>query len=310
MITALRRFYHTTGLSGAHEGTLLYRLDALARCCVGARRLDMGADALPKDLSSPVAAPRSAQIADHRLLGLRDASASGWFCSETRELCPGFQIDPSDTVLDVGCGAGGNARFCASICDHIIIADIDPVRVASTEKLVRQEPARIVTAIVTDANPLPLENETATKVISTEVIEHVDDPVRFLNELVRVGKHGARYLLSVPDPAAESVQKCLAPEAAFRKPNHIRVIERDEFAQLVTSAGLVVEMRASYGFFWAMYHALFWPCHVDFEAPHHRLLDAWCATWNALLDLPQGKDVKNALEAVMPKSQIIIAHRP
>ncbi len=122
-----------------------------------------------------------------------------------------------------------------------------------------------------------------------------------------MGKHGARYLLSVPDPAAESVQKRLAPEAAFRKPNHIRVIERDEFAQLVTGAGLVVEMRASYGFFWAMYHALFWPCHVDFEAPHHRLLDNWCATWNALLDLPQGKDVMNALEAVMPKSQIIIA---
>ncbi|WP_215199644.1 methyltransferase domain-containing protein, partial [Escherichia coli] len=41
--------------------------------------------------------------------------------------------------------------------------------------------------LVSDCDPLPLADATATRVVSTEVIEHVDDPRQFLAELVRVG---------------------------------------------------------------------------------------------------------------------------
>ena len=307
MITTLRKAYRVFGFSGAPEGTLRYRLNSLARRCVGSQRLNGQTKGL---VANSVTIERPTWVTDHRRLGMRDATTAGWFCNDTRELCPGYRIDPADIVIDVGCGGAGNARFCASICDQIIVADIDPERVAAAERTVRKEPVRSVTAVVTDANPLPIDDETATKVISTEVIEHVDDPVQFLSELVRVGKHGSQYLLSVPDPVAEGVQKRIAPDSSFRKPNHIRIIGRDEFTQLVTGAGLVVESRASYGFFWAMYHSLFWPCHVDFETPQHPLLDNWCATWNALLDLPQGRDIMKALDAAMPKSQVIIARKP
>lgn len=54
-------------------------------------------------------------------------------------------------------------------------------------------------------------------------------------ELVRVGQPGAQYLLTVPDPVAETVQKNLAPDSYFQKPNHIRIFQRDEFEQLVRS---------------------------------------------------------------------------
>ncbi len=225
---------------------------------------------------------------DPRELGSRDIKESGWFRDDLREVYKGFYIDSRDTVLDVGCGDGGMAQFCANFCDRVIVADIDPAKVAAAENRLRRQPVRTVTALVSDANPLPLDDETATKVISTQVIEHVNDPVQFLGELVRVGKPGAKYLLSVPDPAAEYVQKRIAPAASFQKPNHIRIIGRDEFAELVTGAGLAIESRVFYGFFWAMYHALIWSCNVDFDAPCHPVLDAWCATWNGLLDLPQG----------------------
>ena len=243
-------------------------------------------------------------------LGLQDAVLSGWFQNETRELFEGFTIDPTDTVLDVGCGDGGHACFCARVGARLILVDANSAKVATAKARVSAQARQPVDAIVSDANPLHLDNATVTKVISTEVLEHVDDPHQFLNELVRVGKPGARYLLTVPDPVAEEIQTHLAPAAAFQKPNHIRIIQRDDFARLVSGAGLVVEKRAFYGFFWAMHLTLLWPSGADYDSPRHPVLDGWCETWQALLSLPRGKQVQQLLNAVMPKSQIIIARKP
>ena len=49
------------------------------------------------------------------------------------------------------------------------------------------------------------------------------------------------YLLTVPDPVGESLQKKLAPDLYWRTPNHLRVFERDEFDRLVIEAGLTIE---------------------------------------------------------------------
>jgi SAM-dependent methyltransferase len=305
MIAEMKRVYRALGFIGAPQGTLRYRVDQAARSAARAWQSRTRNRTLSRSTAS---APTMAF--DPRDLGSRDMKDSGWFRRDLREICPGFRIDPRDVVIDVGCGEGGMAQFCANFCDHVIIADVNPTRVATAEKRLKNQPARTVTALVTDANPLPVESETATKVISCQVMEHVDDPVQFLGELVRVGKPGATYFLSVPDPAAEYVQKRVAPDSSFQKPNHIRILERDAFERLVSGAGLVVHSHLYYGFFWAMYHALVWPCNVDFDAPCHPVLDAWCAVWNGLLDLPRGRETKEALEAVMPKDQVIIARKP
>src|SRR5688572_7072293 len=139
---------------------------------------------------------------DGELVGLRDAVKSGWY-SEIGEVFAGLPITQDDVVLDVGCGAAGTALWCASRGASMIIADIDRDKVAAAALRLADTPARSVRSIVTDANPLPLEDAAATVVISTEVLEHVDDPAQFLRELFRVGRPGARYLLTVPDPVTE-----------------------------------------------------------------------------------------------------------
>src|SRR6185312_4969990 len=60
---------------------------------------------------------------DYRGLGLRDAARNGWYRSETAELCEGFAIAHSDTVVDVGCGDGGNINFCARFAAHVVAVD-------------------------------------------------------------------------------------------------------------------------------------------------------------------------------------------
>ncbi|MGV8495600.1 class I SAM-dependent methyltransferase, partial [Pseudomonas aeruginosa] len=67
----------------------------------------------PSPATEPVAAPPAPAPVDPYMLGLRDAVLSGWFNQETDELFSGFPISAEDTVLDVGCGDGGNVHFCA-----------------------------------------------------------------------------------------------------------------------------------------------------------------------------------------------------
>jgi ubiquinone/menaquinone biosynthesis C-methylase UbiE len=239
----------------------------------------------------------------------KSMQASGWFNHETGELFRGFPISEADVVLDIGCGGGGNANFCASRGAHIVFADIDSKMVAETERILKNSAARKIEAIVTDANPLPLPDGMFTRVVSTEVIEHVDDPRSFLKELARVGKPGALYLLAVPDPAAEEIYKQVAHPSYFEHPNHIRVIEHAEFEQLVADAGLEVIARDFYGVYFTIWWAIYWADWQDGPTPRHPALDAWATTWDALLKCKDGLRITNALDKALPKSQLIIARK-
>jgi SAM-dependent methyltransferase len=278
----------------------------------------------PPAIPEPPPAPAASATdpIDSKIVGLHDAAESGWFKMDRQELFEGFSITPDDIVLDVGCGDGNYSAVCGKWGAHVIFTDIDAENVAATEKRLADTPARGITPIIGDANPLPLDNESVTRVISTEVIEHVDDPVTFLSELARVGRPGALYLLAVPDPVQEGLQRQLAPASFFVKPKpgegtirglssgHLRTIGREEFERMVTDAGLVVEQHRYVGFYWALWFAFFWICNVDFSTPHHPLLAHWTRTWKLVLDMPDGHRVKDPLDGFMPKSQIIIARKP
>jgi SAM-dependent methyltransferase len=246
---------------------------------------------------------------------IRDLEARdfGWFNEDTRELLTGFPIGGADTVVDVGCGDGMSSEFAAVSCGAEVYAvDIDPEAVEAVHRRMKgKTPPRPFRVLLSDSDPLPLPDGVATRVLAQEVMEHVDDPRRFLDELVRVGRPGARYLLTVPDPASESLQKALAPECYWRKPNHLRVFARDEFDGLVQSCGLEIERRTHYSFYWSMWWALFWCDKGGFEfgSPGTPVLEHWNRTWVALMAAPNGPRIKQALDDFMPKSQVIIARK-
>jgi SAM-dependent methyltransferase len=240
---------------------------------------------------------------------LMDAHLSGWFRQETDELIEGFGISSEDVVLDVGCGDSPFLHFCAMRGPEILYADIDVEKVKSMSRILEDTSAKSRIPLVCDACHLPLAEGTATKIIAMEVMEHVDDVNLLLKELVRVGKSGAQYLISVPDPVAERLQKKLAPPSYFEKPNHIRIIEREEFERRVVAAGLKIEQRKSYGFYWAIWWLFFWTCNQDLHPPWHPLLENWTKTWGLLLETKDGLKVKRALDEFMPKSQAIIARK-
>ena len=259
---------------------------------------------------------------DSRDCGLVDAVQSGWYLGQSNELFKGFAVSAEDSVLDIGCGAGGATLFCANRGAHVVFVDVVAEKIDSLRARVAQTPARQAEGFVSDGLPLPVADASMSRVIAMEVLEHVEDPAAFLAELTRAGKPGALYLLAVPDPVGEHIQKNFAPSYYFEHPNHIHIFEREQFGQLITDAGLEIVRRDAFGFFWTMWMFLYWTLakhagadlegtsHDVVQPPYPPLLNDWAKLWMTVIQMPEAAPMKQALDQLLPKSQVIIARKP
>lgn len=264
---------------------------------------------------------RSPDFVDARNCGLVDIVQSGWYQNATDELFKGFPISEEDSVVDLGCGPGGATLFCANRGASVTYVDINPDTIEKLSLKVSKTKAREHHGIVSNSSPLPLPDEYGNRIIAMEVIEHVDEPLETLKELVRIGQPGALYLLSVPDALSEHVQKPIAPDLYYQKPNHIHIFERPHFAQLVEESGLTIIEHDTYGFYWAFWMLLYWTSaqacpegNNDNEddvvhPPFYPLTNLWTSLWYQLMKMPNADLVKRQLDNALPKSQIILAQK-
>lgn len=218
-----------------------------------------------------------ADYVDPRDCGLVDLVQSGWFQNESGELFQGFPIGGDDVVLDVGCGAGFATMYAASRGAHVIFSDVVAEKVENLRERVVATPARTEQGLVSDSDPLPLADATATRVAALEMLEHVSDPQKVMRELVRVGKPGALYLLAVPDARSEHMQQ-----------------------------GLLIGHRGTYGFFWSMWMLIYWTWakstgqdldsipHDVVQPPYPQIVNDWAKLWHAIIKMPASDSMKNA----------------
>ncbi|MDF9774298.1 class I SAM-dependent methyltransferase [Pseudomonas baetica] len=257
-----------------------------------------------------------------REVGLHDAMHDGWFSGDSGELLKGFAITADDTLLDVGCGEGVATLFAVRQGASVIFTDSEHDKVRELARQVAAQSDKPNLGLVSNSLPLPLADGCASKVVCMEVLEHIDQPEPFMAELVRMGRPGAQYLLSVPSPVGEHLQKGIAPASYFQAPNHVQIFTPERFAALVEDAGLVIEHRQASGFFWVMGMIFFWASERAvgrdlggavrdrIQAPYPPLMESWAKTWQDLLAQPDGLAIKQILDRFMPKSQVIIARKP
>lgn len=278
------------------------------------RRTKNGQDQRQAEFAPAAVLPGSGEGFNSFDVGLENAAADGWYNKELGELAPGFPISRDDTLVDVGCGDAGMCVFCAAAGADITLIDADPGRVEEAARRLAKVGAKMGAKIRghgADAARLPLADHSMSRVICTEVLEHVEDPGAVMAELVRIGRPGALYLLSVPGAVGEHLQAKLALPEYFQKPNHIRIFDDDAFDRLVTGAGLTIERRSSVGFYWTLWWVFFWQTGKSFTAEiHDPLLHAWANAWRELLHSPNGARTKQALDNFAPKSQVIVARKP
>lgn len=263
---------------------------------------------------------KPAATADPRWCGLHDAIRRGWYNQATGELFDGFRVTPEDVVLDAGCGEGNALLFCAKQGAHVVFADVDGDKISVLIEKARETPARKVEGFVSNCLPLPLPEGYATKIIATEMLEHTETPEAILDELVRVGRPGAKYLITVPDARSEMLQKPVAHPVYFSAPNHIQIFDRERFVGLIEHAGLKVERYDTWGFYWSVFMSLFWlVCAKDqmngavldkIHPPYHPVLQSWANTWSQVMELPGAEKLMESFDRFLPKTQAIVAVKP
>lgn len=135
-------------------------------------------------------------------------------------------------ILDYGCGSG---EFIDAICDlvdsPIVGYDIIPINYfhKSNSILVNSR------AELIDLGPFDL-------VFSFQVIEHLVDPLEFLNFLNSVMKDSGRIVLETPSSSGFLFSKFIRKFwGGWHAPRHFVIFDKDSIFRLVKSAGFIVE---------------------------------------------------------------------
>jgi ubiquinone/menaquinone biosynthesis C-methylase UbiE len=273
------------------------------------------------DLVHDLAALGLDHLSKVQRVGLRDDVLSGFYQNETHEVFSGMKLSPEDVLVDVGCGSGGVLEFCSKHAGEIIALDIDNEAISRVGQKLGFAESKNISFLSASAECLPLVDALASKVLCLEVLEHVDDPCKVVEELYRIGKPGCLYLISVPGQFSEEIALRVAPPEFFQKPHHVRIFQQESIRKLIADSGLTIISESSAGFFSTFFVALYWMQFgtepgqafeaINVERSHNDpLLGDWAEAWNYLLDLPTGPQIKALLDKLLPKSQIFIAQKP
>jgi glycosyltransferase involved in cell wall biosynthesis/SAM-dependent methyltransferase len=109
-------------------------------------------------------------------------------------LVEALDLRHGDRVLDAGCGHGFQARVLRALRDVAVVGvDLDPDRLAAARHVAPGTPL-----VTSDLARLPFGDGRFTKVLLSEVLEHLPDPVGALREVRRVLAPGGAVAISVP----------------------------------------------------------------------------------------------------------------
>jgi len=104
-----------------------------------------------------------------------------------------MDIEKDDRVIEIGCGAGNIIEKAPS--GKLFGTDISPSILSKAKHKLNQK----VHLFLADAQNLPCKDQIFTKVICSEVLEHILDPVSALNEIARILKIQGIAIISIPN---------------------------------------------------------------------------------------------------------------
>lgn len=154
----------------------------------------------------------------------------------TLRLLSQSDVHQASRVLDLGAGFGflGNMIRNAFPQVDITCMDGDPVAQAYARRSYPQLPFAVCDF---DATAIPYPHASIDVVIALEMIEHLDDPTRFLREVSRIAKPGSTFLLSTP-----------IQNGGIHDANHHREFSFFELKLLLEQYGFTIERLYGMGF--------------------------------------------------------------
>jgi ubiquinone/menaquinone biosynthesis C-methylase UbiE len=164
-----------------------------------------------------------------------------------------LDAQPSDLILDCGCGYGFTLRVLSALTGARLIGlDFSNERVQDARKKLRSD---MTTFVQGSAMGLPFAGSSIDKAVCSEVLEHLPDDRAALNELFRIIKPGGTLVVTVPaaryplgwDPVNYALERTtgrhIGGEHTFSGIwyGHLRLYSPEQLRTAAEESGFVVE---------------------------------------------------------------------
>ncbi|MBN1355738.1 class I SAM-dependent methyltransferase [bacterium] len=148
--------------------------------------------------------------------------------------------------LDLGCARGTISYFLKTCGGIWIHEDLDFTNVLATRNLVGPRAAVIPEQV------LPHSDDTFNVIVSLDILEHVHDDRRFVQEMARVLKPEGRLILSTPATGPVYLLNRLKNRLGLTPDIYGHVVEGytlEQLESMLTTAGFAVEKTRTYSRF-------------------------------------------------------------
>ncbi len=221
-------------------------------------------------------------------------------------------------MLDAGAGFGRHAFALALQGANVVALDYAQGQVAGTRATfaamaesgeIAEE--RFAGGLQGDATQLPFADSSFDRVITSEVLEHIQADTAAITEFARVLRPGGTFAATVPTWLPEKINWMLsdeyhAPKAAG---GHVRIYTATELKAKLRSAGLAItgshHAHALHSPYWWL------KCAVGVRRDDHRLVRAYrrFLEWEITKQPVAMKVVDRAVSPMLGKSYIVYARK-
>ena len=221
-------------------------------------------------------------------------------------------------MLDAGAGFGRHAFALARHGANVAVLDYAAAEVQSTRATFAAmaeageiDERRFLGGVRGDATRLPFAADSFDRVITSEVLEHIQADTTAIDELVRVLKPGGTFAATVPTRFPETINWMLSDEYHAPKSvgGHVRIYSATELKAKLRGAGLAVtgshHAHALHSPYWWL------KCAVGVRRDDHRLVNAYkrLLEWEIIRQPRSLKVVERAASPLLGKSYIVYARK-